>query len=85
MNKMAEISASAATRPMIQPAWHDPVISRVHRLRSHFLALLIQYLEVSYHLFDHSYCLIVTHGWLIAILLLPLGDYRKNLVTLTCI
>ena len=84
MNKVAEIAASAPTGPMVEPAWHDPVVPRIHRLGSHLLALLIQHLEVSDHLLDEGYRLIVTHGWLIAILLLPLGDHRKNLIPLTC-
>jgi hypothetical protein len=84
MNKVAEIAASAPAGSMVEPAWYDPVVSRIHRLGSHLLALLIQHLEVSDHFLDEGYRLVVTHGWIVAILLLPLGDHRKNLIPLTC-
>ena len=84
MYKVAEIASSAPTGSMVEPAWHDPVVPRIHRLGSHLLPLLIQHLEVSDHFLDEGYCLVVTHRWLVAILLLPLGDYRKNLIPLTC-
>ena len=84
MNKVAEITASAPTGTMVQPAWYNPVVPRIHWLWSHLLPFLVQHLEVIDHFLDECYCLVVTHGWLVAILLLPLGDHRKNLIPLTC-
>ena len=52
MNKVAEIAASAPAGSMVEPAWYDPVVSRIHRLGSHLLALLIQHLEVCDHFLD---------------------------------
>jgi hypothetical protein len=84
MNKMTEITAGAPTWTVIKPAWDYPVISWIHWLRSHLFPLLVLDLEVCNHLFDQSNGLIVTHLWLLSILLLPLGDNRENLISLTC-
>lgn len=81
---MAEVAASAATGPMIESAWHNPVVPGVHGLWSHLLLLLILCLEVSDHFLYDSDGLIVTHPGLITVLHLALGYYCKDLVTLTC-
>ena len=61
MNKVAEIAASATTRSVVEPARHDSVVPRIHRLGPHLLALFVQYLEVSDHFLDDCYRIVVTH------------------------
>jgi hypothetical protein len=86
MDVVAEISPSAASWPMVVPAWHSPVILRVNKLRPqllhHGLPLLILQFEVLYVLLNEQNCLIMAHR---ARACLALSNNAHNLSSLAYI
>lgn len=91
MNKVAEVPSCAATGPVIEPAGHDPIVSRVDDLGAHplhqQLLLLVLLLEVLNHFLDEVNRVIVAHCRLVVRsgAYLALSDNCKNLIALTCI